>query len=766
MTLAADRSRTEAAETSGISTMQTAARARIGSLRRTAVGTACAVLAIVALACVWLTARPATALASSAAPPRLTVLVLAPYLTFDDLSPAETPALWKLAEDGALGAINARTSDPGQPNTVSGALTISAGRWASIEPGTPATAADIATLQEAQTGSLTRPVLGSLGEAVSTADGQTAAISSGRIRVGAKGPVQRPAELVATDTTGNVDWSAAAGFSSTTTYRPRRSRARVSLGFDQVTRLALRAIESSGAPRLLVLDIPPLAAASETTLAPSAAKAEHTSAVRELGESVAVLRANVPAGTTLMVVTPATSKGWYQDPNLGVVIAWGDGFRGELTSASTHRPGLVTTLDVAPTVLESLDIDWPPAMVGAPITSRAVSTPLAQRVKALAAENASLGVIDQLREAWFIPAFVGLALLVVAFGCWVVLSGARGGVRLAATVAALFAAAIPPSAWLAQFVVRQPQSIGSALTALGVTALLVLAALLGVRWWAAQRRGDGCSGGLCAALTVSALTTLVILADQWTGSPLRTGLFSYSVRSGWRYYGIGNEGSALLVGASIVATALAVDALAGSRWQVLARRWAMPVVGVVVLVTAAGPFAGANAGVAVWGVVAFAIAWAAMNRIKLRLRTVALTLALVAAAVAIFAAMDLKTAAGGTTHLARFAGGILSGDMAATRELVSRKLANNLGLFLATRYTLLFLGLVLVWIPLRPRSTSRFRAALATAPALLGALLGVFVGGLVALVTEDSSSVMPALMWFAALVPTLVVALGSDSSAN
>jgi len=766
MTPAADRSRTEAAETSGTSATQMPIRTR--AMRRMVTGIACAAIVTVALAAAYVAARPVMSLAKEAETTGLTVLVLAPYLTFDDLSPTETPALWKLAEDGALGAINARTADPGQPNTVSGALTISAGRWASAEPGTPASAADIAALQEAQADSLTRPILGSLGEAVSGVDGQTAAISSGRIRVGAKGPVQRPAELAATDTTGNVDWSAAAGFSSTTSYRPRRNRARISLGFDQVTRLALRAIETSGAPRLLVVDVPPLAAASETTLAPSAAKAAHASAVRELDESVAVLRANIPADTTLMVVTPATRKSWYQDPDLGVAIVWGDDFKGELTSASTHRPGLVTTLDVAPTVLESLGIDWPSAMVGTPMTAQPVSTPLAQRVEALSAENASLGVIDQLREAWFIPAFVGLALLVVAFGCWVVLSGAAGRVRMAAIVAALLAAAIPPSAWLAQFVVRQPQSDAVAVSALGITTLVVLAVLLGVRAWAASRGGKrgAFDGGLAAALAVSALTTLVILADQWIGAPLRTGLFSYSIRSGWRYYGIGNEGSALLVGASIVATALVVDALAGSRWEVPAQRLAMPLVGVVVLVTAAGPFAGANAGVAVWGVVAFAIAWAAMNRIMFRLRTVALTLALVAAAVAIFAAVDLKTAAGGTTHLARFAGGILSGDLAATRELVGRKIANNLGFLVATRYTLLFIGLGLVWLPLRPRSTSRFRAALASAPALRGALLGVFVGGLVALVTEDSSSVMPALMWFAALVPTLVVALSTDSSAK
>ena len=60
--------------------------------------------------------------------------------------------------------------------------------------------------------------------------------------------------------------------------------------------------------------------------------------------------------------------------------------------------------------------------------------------------------------------------------------------------------------------------------------------------------------------------------------------------------------------------------------------------GLVVLVTAAAPFAGANAGVAVWGVVAYGIAWAAMNGVRLSWRTAGLTLLAVVVAVAALAA--------------------------------------------------------------------------------------------------------------------------------
>ncbi len=171
---------------------------------------------------------------------------------------------------------------------------------------------------------------------------------------------------------------------------------------------------------------------------------------------------------------------------------------------------------------------------------------------------------------------------------------------------------------------------------------------------------------------------------------------------------MGNEGAAILVGASIAAVALATDLLAEKpALHAAARRFGMPAVGLVVLVTSAAPFAGANAGVAVWGVIAYGIAWAAMNGVRLTWRTVGLTVLAVVLAVAAFAALDLMLSSGGGSHLARFARGILGGDVTATTELVRRKLANNLAYLPQTNYTGLAIAmaasLALLWFaPSRP----------------------------------------------------------------
>ncbi|TLM97521.1 MAG: hypothetical protein FDZ75_04335, partial [Actinobacteria bacterium] len=68
---------------------------------------------------------------------RRVVIVLAPYLTWEDVNATSTPTIWSLAEKGAVGNVNARSRarEAGEPATpLEGALTISAGSWAVPAP--------------------------------------------------------------------------------------------------------------------------------------------------------------------------------------------------------------------------------------------------------------------------------------------------------------------------------------------------------------------------------------------------------------------------------------------------------------------------------------------------------------------------------------------------------------------------------------------------------------------------------------------------------
>ena len=407
----------------------------------------------------------------------------------------------------------------------------------------------------------------------------------------------------------------------------------------------------------------------------------------------------------------------------------------------------MTNLDVAPTVLDALGIEQPTNMIGMPVTARADATPLAERIADLDRTGSAVGAIDKLRDLYFTPAFAWFAVACVGFA---VLAAFWRKPALLGTgrILLLMVLSVPAAAWIALLAARSPSSLRDAAAALGIAWLAVFAVALAVRWRA---------GSPTALAGLAGATVLLILVDQWFGGPLQSGLFSYSVRAGWRYYGIGNEGSALAVGAALAGVGLACDLAVRMPWAPSLRRYAIPVVGAIVLVTAAAPFAGANAGVAVWGAIAFAVAWLRINRIPLTARTIAWTAAVVVLLVGALAAVDLLGVGGGT-HIGRFFVQLAQGGSGAV-ELVRRKALNNLGYVTQTPYSWLALAIALALGLegfVRPRPLA---SVLSGFPALSGALIGVVVGGVAALLTEDSGVVMPALMLLTGALPALYLAL-------
>ena len=194
-----------------------------------------------------------------------------------------------------------------------------------------------------------------------------------------------------------------------------------------------------------------------------------------------------------------------------------------------------------------------------------------------------------------------------------------------------------------------------------------------------------------------------------------------------------------------------------SSWAAPLRRYAIPVVGTIVLLTAAAPFAGANAGVAVWGAVAFAVAWLRVNRIPFSARTIAWTAGLVVLLVAALAAVDLL-ASGGGTHIGRFFAGF-GQDGSGALELVRRKALNNIGYVTQTPYAWLALAIAAGLALERFVAPRPLAHTLERSPGYAGALVGVLAGSVVALLTEDSGVVMPALMLLAGAVPGLCLAV-------
>lgn len=686
------------------------------------------------------------------------VVVLSPFLTWEDVTSGRAPFLQLTARNGAIANMNSITGDPGWPTLAGGALTLSASRWAAGPVGAPADPQHLAAIRAANAASLDPPDIGALGASIHADGGRTAAVGNSDEDTSSPAGIRRPAALLAMDRSGKVDLNLTGpGLLVADPSAPFGVRA----GPTQM-RTAVR-IALADNPSLLVVDPGDLERAHDAPTQNTVQVARnHADAVRALDGVVSDLESAIGSRPALLlVVTPATDKPYYQPPYFGPTIATGLNLHGELTSASTHRPGLITNLDVAPTVLSALGMTSTETMLGEPMTTpsrsvgafgtRTTTAELHDSIGQLDTLGTSVGAVDYLRDLYFIRFFAWAAAIIALVAAVLALVPSPSWVVGTGRELILFALAVPGGAWLMFLLNRYPITPVQAAAAFGIVTIAMFALVL-VLSAVLHTRPE------VPLLALSTLTTLVILVDQWTGHPFETGLFSYSIRAGWRYYGMGNEGAALLVGASIVAVGLTCDLFAESRWARPLRIGLMPAVGTVALVTAAAPFAGANVGVVLWGVVAYGVAWLRVNKVPLSWKAVLGMFATIVVLVCAFALLDMVRG-GGETHLGRFVSELLSGDFSAVGDLIYRKAANNVGYISQTPYTWLALAMAAApaatrWAGRRPLATT-----LRERPALAGALMGVVVGGVAALLTEDSGIVMPALMLFAGGLPALYLCI-------
>ena len=735
------------------------------------------VLLLVALAAAGATFSAGTTLAVGSAPQ--VTIVLAPYLTWDQISPTTTPVLWRLAGSGAVGnvGVRVRTTEPGEPaSPLEGALTMSAGDWAAPDYSAPAAfnvteavgpvtaAAAYRTLTGRPVGSsaiayLGLPatvctnadaeqgaVLGTLGSAVRGAGGTTAAV--GNSDTGESTPTLaflRPAGVVAADERGLV------GLGDVSRDLLVRSPAAPYGWKTSLTTLAsaLRAARSSvsgsSGPTLVVVDPGDAYRAKryEPQVGADVAAAQSQAALAELDGVVGIAESEQPKNGVLVVVSQALSFDWAGAPQgFGPLFVSGPGWDGYLTSDSTHRTGLATQPDVTASALSVLGIRRPVQVSGSAVTEVPTPADAAARIAYLSGLNRTALAVDSGRPR-VIDSFLVLVAVVLAFATLLFAIGPHVGPRVnrvlvvAGELFVLFAAALPVSSWLQFIIVARPSSGPAAESALvGVALVLALVA------WAA-----GAFFRSHAALAAVALFSVaVLLGDQWLGGPLSfTNFFGYSPLGSARFYGMGNEAAALTIGATLVGVALVFDEWSDAPWSAAARRFGLAGLGAVVVVTAAAPMWGANFGVAIWGTIGFVVAWALMNGRRVTWKTAMLAVLLVVLLFAAFAALDLL-GGGEQTHLGRSLASAAQGGVGQLALIVQRKTETNLRVLGQTNWSWLLAAALALFAFLRVAFRRRFDSLLTGNPQFARALIAAIVTGVLAFFTEDSGIVIPSLI--------------------
>lgn len=713
----------------------------------------------------------------AAEPASRVVVVLAPYLRASDIDPDVAPTIHRLAEEGAVGNINlrSRTRIGGGPPPLQGALVFSSGSWAGADrlapqphdvdehyeggsaldayeriTGQDADGYDVVFLGLPRTVRLNDAAgtiairLGALGQAIRDAGGATAAIGNSDAGFEVRGVWRnRPAAAVAMDESGRVllgsvstdllknDPDTPFGFTTDLAVFTAE-HARVVAGLDQ-----------AGGPSLIVLDAGDPHRAHEVTIdvSPTVAESHRLAAVRTLDAVVALAVDALPPGGTLMVVPQVLADEPGVVTGLGPTIVYGDGWSGYLTSSSTRRQGLVTNLDVPATILAELGIERPVEMLGNPMISDGAEEPLPQRFATLTDANATAVAVDTAKPV-VVNGFIALITLVL-LGCTVVLLRARlwpqRAVRFAAAVGQRFLLlimAVPPASLVMFVIDRVPSTAAEAYLAF-FTALVAVWALGLVL----ERVGSR-----MPLVGLSMLAVAVIVIDQLLGAPLSyTSFLGYSPLLAARYYGLGNEGAAILFGAAVTGYALVLDEYRAARWARIAGRWGLLAFGAVVTVVAAAPMLGANVAVAAWAVAGFATLWAIHNRVKIDWRVVVGAVLAVVLLIAAFSAIDLRAGTESRSHLARAWESLSKGGVSELWLIIARKAETNVRVLMHTNWSYVLIAILgfLGFMRWRPRGD--FASTLVANPAFSAGMSACLFAGVVAYVTEDSGIVIPAL---------------------
>ncbi|HVM02670.1 MAG TPA: hypothetical protein VM263_08365, partial [Acidimicrobiales bacterium] len=427
----------------------------------------------------------------------------------------------------------------------------------------------------------------------------------------------------------------------------------------------------------------------------------------------------------LLVVSVAPpGRGWSLTP----MVAAGRGVeRGYLHSPSTRRLGVVALTDVAPTVLDALDVPVPEGMIGHPLR--------------FAPGPVDLGALrepdrdEAFRESLYYPLVASFIVLqAVAYAVAVVAFGRLGGRGRTRTFLRWGVVAV--SAWpLATFLLRAVPDVA----VLGAGAVPLLAALdaavVALALWAGRRRPLGPLSWVCGT------TVAVLVADLATGGHLQTSsLLGYSYNTAARFTGLGNTAFGVLAATAVLAAALHVHH-APRRGEATVTAG-----GILALVALAdgAPSLGSDVGGILTLVPVFALTLVALSGRRVSLRAVAVAGAAGLALVAVATGVDLLRPPASRTHLGELVGRVADEGIEPLRTTVARKVSANLRSFRS------------VWAWMVPITGAYVLAVLAWArgwerllpprSALRAALAGVLAAGVVGYAVNDSGVVVTALV--------------------
>lgn len=425
----------------------------------------------------------------------------------------------------------------------------------------------------------------------------------------------------------------------------------------------------------------------------------------------------------------AARAGYWLTP----VLCWGLD-AGLLISGTTRWPGLITNMDIAPTMLELLGTEHDQPFIGRSVSIQAQSEK--ESLVWLETMAAKIGVLFGHRGQ-VLRALVIAQILVYA-----------------AVLIALIAPAHRPT-WIVlalQFTLLLLMAMPLGLLLWGLSPLLVILLLIGIG--VLKYKG---TSSLPSVGFITLSTTLAIAGDVLFGSWLmRYSFLGYDPVGGARFYGLGNEYMGVLIGSAIMGWSVIVEV---RQMSVKGRGilGGLAFAGLTYLVGA--PSLGTNVGGAISCVLGFGSTWLALGERKVRFRTIMFLAILTVLVLGGLMLTDSNNPGGEQSHIGQTVELVRRDGLTAIYLIITRKLAMNMRLLRYSMWSnalivaLVGMGASLIW-------PSKYIAWLKkNHPLIAKGIVGVVIGSTSAFAFNDSGVVAAATCLSFASSTLLLLAL-------
>lgn len=687
------------------------------------------------------------------------VLVGMPGLLWQDVTPENTPTLWEMSENGAIGSVSIRTATSRTCPT-DGWLSVSAGQRAlshrerftvceaAPEPERNGTGVVVpgfgAYIRQNERSAFNAPV-GLLGQTVRDAGGTTLAVGHG-------------AALGAADTSGHVDHYVDGVRNLTTERLEGVSLATVELA--DLTRLYPNPPATEQEGEEVIGEEYEEAKQSEEPPEPDpddVPEWAREGALASLDARLRTLEGILPVGSSLMAVGVSMDTG----PSQLTVALSGEiteeGFTGTesfLASESTRRPGLVVLTDTTPTLLTALGLRSTEPTSGRVwhLAERPPATE--QAVRRLVDFNTAAIVVGAAIPGFF-SGLVAFQLLIYAMAAYALhryAKGQRGKRALVLSVTrivALASAAFPVASYLANLIPWWASGTPPLVLLVCVLAADALVVALAVA-------GPWRNSVLGPMTVVAGATTVVLFLDLCFGANLQMNSpTGYSPIVAGRFYGIGNIAFATFATGMLMAVAGVSHELI-SRGRRRAAVLTALVVGSASVLTVGWPGLGTDFGGVLALIPGLAVTTMMIAGIRVTLTRLTAVGVVAVAAIWLLSWLDYLRPPHERSHLGAFAAQVVNGEAGT---VVSRKLGAMLGTLGNWQLTLLAAcALVFLFVVLQRPTHWRIGAlqgAYEYAPMLRAGLTGSLVTALVGFAANDSGVAIPAIALTVAVPLTL-----------